>query len=68
MQKKDDRIRCIVCNQWREQGIEILDEFICESCEKEIVKTDVEDQKYPYFVTRLKHLWTGGENRAERGL
>ncbi|SMO81882.1 sigma factor G inhibitor Gin [Melghirimyces algeriensis] len=68
MQQRNDRIRCIVCNEWQEDGIEVLDEFICESCEQEIVKTDVKDQKYPYFVTRLRNLWTHGQSPMKRGL
>lgn len=58
-----------MCTEWREQGIAVLDEFICETCEQEIVKTDVKDQKYPYFVKRLKHLWMNGQNHmGEWGL
>lgn len=66
--EKNDRIRCIVCNEWHEQGIGVLDGFICEACEQEIVKTDVKDQKYPHFVTRLKLLWMNEKNQIERGL
>ncbi|MDA8354180.1 MAG: sigma factor G inhibitor Gin [Firmicutes bacterium] len=68
MQERNDQIRCLVCKEGCQQGIAVLDEFICKDCEQEIVKTDVKDQKYPYFVTRLKNLWTHGQGRYERGL
>jgi hypothetical protein len=47
---------CIVCGQMNEHGIVILSEFLCDQCEAEIVETDVQDLKYPYFVRRLEQL------------
>ncbi|GGE22081.1 carnitine-CoA ligase [Marinithermofilum abyssi] len=57
MSKTMDRIRCIVCEKPRTNGISVLDEFICEHCEREIVQTDVEDRKYPHFVFQLRKIW-----------
>ncbi|QKG85832.1 hypothetical protein GXN76_00340 [Kroppenstedtia pulmonis] len=37
----------------------VLDEFICGDCEQEIIQTNVEDKKYPYFVHQLKSIWLG---------
>jgi hypothetical protein len=47
---------CIVCGQMNKHGILILSEFLCDQCEAEIVETDVQDLKYPYFVRRLEQL------------
>lgn len=47
---------CIICNQLKPDGIRILSEFICESCEAEMVHTDVQDVRYPYFIHQMKQI------------
>ncbi|RKP45479.1 inhibitor of sigma-G Gin [Cohnella endophytica] len=54
---ENERNTCIVCGEPKEEGITIVTEFICTSCESEMVHTPVEDEKYPFFVRRLKQLW-----------
>lgn len=51
--------RCIVCGAADREGIRILARLICESCESEIVNTDVGDARYPYFIQQLRSLWNG---------
>lgn len=48
---------CIICGEVTEDGIVVVNQFICTSCEQEMVKTDVQDRKYPFFIHRLKRLW-----------
>lgn len=48
---------CIICGQEKEAGITIVTEFICDSCEAEMVRTDVKDEKYPFFIHQLKRIW-----------
>ncbi|WP_010279459.1 sigma factor G inhibitor Gin [Paenibacillus senegalensis] len=48
---------CIICEQQKDNGIQIVSEFICEACEKEMVHTDVKDEKYPFFIHQLKRIW-----------
>lgn len=48
---------CIICGQLKPNGITIISEFICESCEAEMVHTDVLDVKYPFFVHQMKQIW-----------
>jgi len=47
---------CMICGQQKEDGIMIISEFICEDCEKEMVKTDVSDIKYPFFIHQMKKI------------
>lgn len=56
MEEQKEKI-CIICGQARTEGITIVSEFICEACETEIVRTDVKDDKYPFFIHRLKRIW-----------
>jgi hypothetical protein len=47
---------CIICGQLKSNGIRILSEFICEVCEAEMVQTDVQDERYPYFIHQMKQI------------
>lgn len=55
--EQTERKLCIVCGEPKEEGITIVTEFICTSCESEMVHTKVEDERYPFFVRRMKQLW-----------
>lgn len=49
---------CIICSREETDGITVLDGFICEACENEMVRTDVCDIKYPFFVHQMKKYLT----------
>ncbi len=55
--KKKEKKMCIMCGEDKITGIIINSGFICDDCEYEIVHTEVEDEKYPFFVRRLKKIW-----------
>jgi hypothetical protein len=50
---------CIICGETKaeEEGMFLISEFICLSCEAEIVKTDVKDAKYPFFIHQMRQIW-----------
>ncbi|MDQ6420780.1 sigma factor G inhibitor Gin [Paenibacillus sp. LHD-117] len=50
---------CIICGTPKAEGegIRIVSGFICESCETEMVQTDVQDAKYPFFIHQMKQLF-----------
>jgi len=48
---------CIICGHEKQEGLRIINEFICESCELEMVRTEVQDAKYPFFIHQLKQIW-----------
>jgi hypothetical protein len=54
---QDETRTCIICGQPKETGIHIVSEFICESCESEMVHTKVEDERYPFFIRQLRQIW-----------
>jgi hypothetical protein len=49
--------QCVICSLPKVQGIRICGQWICSDCEREIVKTDVTDAKYPHFVEAMKKIW-----------
>lgn len=48
---------CIICGRNQQQGIYICEQLICDQCEKEMVATDVKEDKYHYFIDRMKKIW-----------
>ena len=54
--EENEQKSCIVCGEPKDEGITIVTEFICTSCESEMVHTNVEDERYPFFVRQLKRL------------
>ncbi|MBO7748082.1 sigma factor G inhibitor Gin [Paenibacillus sp. MWE-103] len=48
---------CIICGIEKLEGMRIIDGFICDSCETEMVQTDVQDAKYPFFIHQLRRIW-----------
>lgn len=48
--------KCSVCERNNSKGIYICDIYICESCEREIVSSDVNDEFYRYYLQKLKKL------------
>lgn len=48
--------RCIICEEESLQGIHICTSFICTLCEYNIVHTDAREEKYRYYVQKLKPI------------
>ena len=48
---------CIICGERKSEGIHIVSEFICDACESEMVHTEVQEEKYHFFIHQLKQIW-----------
>ncbi|UKS31334.1 sigma factor G inhibitor Gin [Paenibacillus sp. HWE-109] len=53
----------MICEQQRLGGIHIITAFICDECNNEIVKTNVNDQRYPFFVKQMRKAFHTGNSR-----
>jgi len=49
---------CVMCGHKEKDGIMVQQGFICDDCANEIVHTEVEDEKYAFFIEKMKALWT----------
>lgn len=56
MRNTTDQI-CMICERKSEVGIHLVSSFICCNCEQEMVATDVMDERYPFFVARMKQIF-----------
>lgn len=48
--------KCVVCEEKKEHGINVIQAFICEECEQKIVKTDTNAPLYQTFVEKLRSI------------
>lgn len=44
---------CSVCSRVTSDGIYVLNVFLCDACEREMINTPVDDPKYQYFVDQM---------------
>uniref|UniRef100_UPI00366BCD2C sigma factor G inhibitor Gin n=1 Tax=Cryptosporangium minutisporangium TaxID=113569 RepID=UPI00366BCD2C len=44
---------CSICSKKTDDGIHLLQVYICRSCEKEMINTLTDDPKYQYFVQQM---------------
>ncbi|YCA43706.1 sigma factor G inhibitor Gin [Bacillus sp. JZ8] len=58
MKTNHQKEQCMVCEEYREEGIRILFSFLCRDCEKEIVDTETNEVMYDYYVKKLKQMNT----------
>ncbi len=51
--------KCIICDESKAdgEGIRIISGFICCNCEEEMVRTDVKDAKYPFFIKQMRQFF-----------
>ncbi|WP_416148095.1 sigma factor G inhibitor Gin [Salipaludibacillus sp. HK11] len=47
---------CLICSSSSEEGIHLLDLFICSNCEGELVDVDVGDPQYSMYVRKLRRV------------
>jgi len=48
---------CTICGHESDVGIHIVSSFICSHCEQEMVATDTQDERYPFFVAKMKTIF-----------
>ncbi|HWO94924.1 MAG TPA: sigma factor G inhibitor Gin [Bacillus sp. (in: firmicutes)] len=46
----------MICDELKEDGVQIHHHFICTQCEQEMVSLTVNTDLYSYFIQKLKKL------------
>lgn len=54
---------CLICEEYKSEGIHLFESFICMDCEQEIVNTKTNDPKYRFFVYQMGKARTLQERR-----
>jgi len=48
---------CILCGNMRIQGYKVLEQWVCDQCESDLLDTDVEHPYYQYYMESVKNMW-----------
>ena len=47
---------CIICEKEKENGIFLLQSFVCIECERDIVQTETNSPLYRFYVQQMKKV------------
>ncbi|MBP3953510.1 sigma factor G inhibitor Gin [Bacillus sp. YZJH907-2] len=47
---------CMICNKRKPEGLQVVNTFICLSCESELVHSDEKDAVYHTYVKQVRTL------------
>ncbi|MFC3041005.1 sigma factor G inhibitor Gin [Virgibacillus xinjiangensis] len=56
MEQSKQYERCGICEEEKEMGIHLYTMFICRECEKNIIHTEPREEKYNYYLRKLKNI------------
>ncbi|WP_332697195.1 sigma factor G inhibitor Gin [Halalkalibacter lacteus] len=48
--------KCVICNKRKEEGLHVVNSFICSSCETKMVQVNENDQTYHTLVKQMRNL------------
>ncbi|MBO9131278.1 sigma factor G inhibitor Gin [Bacillus sp. 165] len=47
---------CVICEQEKQEGIHVYNSFMCNDCEREIVKTNTDSPRYLFYLQQMKKI------------
>ncbi|KZE68087.1 carnitine--CoA ligase [Fictibacillus phosphorivorans] len=47
---------CMVCEEQKDRGLHILQQFICQECEQKILTAKTNDEYYKHYLSQLRKL------------
>ncbi|WP_449355824.1 sigma factor G inhibitor Gin [Virgibacillus natechei] len=48
--------RCGICEEEKSKGIHLYTTFICSECEYNMIHTEPREEKYNYYLRKLKNV------------
>lgn len=48
--------QCGICEEEKEKGIVLCRLFICDECEQNMIHTEPREEKYNYYLQKLKNM------------
>ncbi|SET23817.1 Inhibitor of sigma-G Gin [Natronincola peptidivorans] len=52
-----EELKCCICNNETSIGIVLLNQYICRSCEKELIYTPMNQLKYEAYKRKIRDIW-----------
>ncbi|HZJ76074.1 MAG TPA: sigma factor G inhibitor Gin [Oscillospiraceae bacterium] len=59
----DKKMGCCICNNMGDEGIILLNKYICRECELDLVGTLIDEFKYEKFKNVIKDIWKGFDGK-----
>ncbi|MFC2948803.1 sigma factor G inhibitor Gin [Virgibacillus sediminis] len=56
MEQPKSHERCGICEEEKALGIHLYTMFICSECEKNMIHTEPREEKYNYYLRKLKNI------------
>lgn len=53
--------QCGICEENKEDGIQLYRMFICHECERNMIHTEPREEKYNYYLQKLKNISHQGQ-------
>ncbi len=51
---------CVICEQHKVSGIHVNTAFLCEECERELIAAQTSDERYVYYLKKLRKIKNPG--------
>jgi len=51
--------KCFLCSSFIDDGICFLKGILCPECEKKIVDSSSEEERYTDYMKKIKQMWRG---------
>jgi len=51
-----EKALCGICEEVKREGLKIYRLFICSDCERNMIHTEPREEKYAYYLTKLKNI------------
>ena len=55
-QKVQEYEYCGICEEPKENGIHLYSMFLCSECEHNMIHTEPREEKYQYYLSKLKNI------------
>ncbi|MCK9268061.1 MAG: sigma factor G inhibitor Gin [Alkaliphilus sp.] len=53
----DEKLRCYICNNIGDEGIILLNRYICRRCELNLAGVSIGELKYEKFRRGIRDIW-----------
>lgn len=61
-----EKLTCYICNKENNEGIVILNRYICRSCELEMMDISYNELKFEGIRRKIKNIWKGVSLNTEK--
>ena len=53
----NEKLKCHICSNMDNEGIILLNKYICRECELDLTKASIDELKYEKLKREIKDIW-----------